>query len=1654
MCRSLFIIIAFVFIYSGFSRSEYNGSQAYNSSNNTMLSVNIATGSVSFSYPLVQTTGVHAPFTINLTYRYNAGGKFGLPMGWQFDLDFVHENTAHIGGQQWLIDPLWHDEQLYASGLKYYNQHGNSFHDAGVEKPIPGEEAQVYRYKSLHKDGSIKYFSGLGLLMMIKDRFGNKVVMEYELPVKKIEDARLVAVTDNYGNRYTVHYEPGAMIIHYPDKSQQRIFFNSQGVVAIFNQLGQEFTFNYERFSSYNLLKTLSTPSGLLTKLSYHTIPYKSDFGNGVLPVVSNYKQIDVATSKVHREINYVHSAGYNYTGYPLYSLSISGDGLMESNDANYRYSVEVAQINEESGEPKINHKVYEFNFLHLPVEVRILKEESNFLRVRYEYAISPFKCSRSTNYDKPANIEYSIWHTAENSYIPSNRTERSYDLFGNKTMESYFIYHRDKQYWRPIRSVNHNYFTDHYSLLAETVRKDLVSGKGIKKIFELSPSKKNHSKKTIFGLENNQLNLWRPWKQANYLYDELGRNVSTELTWAAKGMPGLQKTVKKKRYVFDKNVGMLTTHYENSSGHVHQVLVDTRNNRVVTEISPLGQRTEFRYDELGQVVEHTDPDGNIYKVEHFSFIQDGLNAKVTKSPLGFTKRQQQDASGRTTIKEELFDGKYQVVEELTYNVFGKVAAHKNRFGFVNTYEYDDQLRLIKQQDPWQNKMRVVYDDDNSSQETYFNGRMFRKIKKIPWLLEHQSTHYPLTDQGSATRTVTQESVKKNGFGQVVLEQSVLLNSQSGAKCNAVTQYSEYDTGNNQTKLTIHGFDGVSLTKNVIYDLFNNVYTHSKTQNDNGEISNHLGYLSIYNADNRLQRTETPKSEGVKPLITHYYYDKNGREIERKLPDGNTIRSEYNGRGLVTSISTKRRGKEYHSFHQYDADGQLTQVYDSDGRQQSYQYDERGLLTRRIYPDRRLQKYEYDLTGRRIRQESAGKRVLSYRYDDKDRGKLSAITSGQHQVLFTYGKDDNGVKGRLLGVTRDMPGAGKTNESHTYDGFGRLARTHVTNVENKPVFVKDYRYYPRGQIKKMVNQSWTEDKRHITDKSTYKYDGLQRLIKEKQQLTVDSSTAPKLTQNQEISYQYDGNNNLIKEQKNTDRPQTTQYFYNAIDQLVAMKKGASNKKLLLSHDANGHIATDHRGNKYQYDGFGLLETVRDANDKLLVEFYYLPDGMLGRVHNEKSHQDFYYDSNFRVQSYSKDQKWHDFIAYGNQYLGTLSGNSAEQLFLANQSTGARLGVDEKGKMSSTVFLYEGYGQSKLVGDAASQTSTDFLWNQEFMEKESGLVYLRHRFYHPELKRFISRDDLHVDNRYVYARSNPINFIDPMGTNALRMTRYIGGGTMIIFSLLGGFLALSSAGASLPLSATLASGLGVVAGALGALSGAVMIGSQALQDSGYKEVVKLLDYVNIGLFALSFIGFFVALPVTFSNKVAVQAAQLSGSGSLVEEGEQGVSIEMSSLLPNVVFGEEVSAPGCGVGTSTNFLGELQNDLESSLEQSMSESSIEYVTSDSETLTREAEKARIYKLAIRNKKEIVVPTSIRRSAASTYTGRQVRFFDPLSAAEPPSSGSSAKVIGTGATAESYAVPVVDNPSNFTWQQRFPDRTLLPNKMNRPEVVSIWL
>jgi RHS repeat-associated protein len=91
-------------------------------------------------------------------------------------------------------------------------------------------------------------------------------------------------------------------------------------------------------------------------------------------------------------------------------------------------------------------------------------------------------------------------------------------------------------------------------------------------------------------------------------------------------------------------------------------------------------------------------------------------------------------------------------------------------------------------------------------------------------------------------------------------------------------------------------------------------------------------------------------------------------------------------------------------------------------------------------------------------------------------------------------------------------------------------------------------------------------------------------------------------------------------------------------------------------------------------------------------------------------------------------------------------------------------VDNAGIVQA-LYEYDPHGRrSRTAGDIDS----DFGFTGHFHHAESALTLTRFRPYDPDIGRWLSRDPLERAERqedvnlFVYARNNPINFIDPLG----------------------------------------------------------------------------------------------------------------------------------------------------------------------------------------------------------------------------------------------------------------------------------------------------
>jgi RHS repeat-associated protein len=94
-------------------------------------------------------------------------------------------------------------------------------------------------------------------------------------------------------------------------------------------------------------------------------------------------------------------------------------------------------------------------------------------------------------------------------------------------------------------------------------------------------------------------------------------------------------------------------------------------------------------------------------------------------------------------------------------------------------------------------------------------------------------------------------------------------------------------------------------------------------------------------------------------------------------------------------------------------------------------------------------------------------------------------------------------------------------------------------------------------------------------------------------------------------------------------------------------------------------------------------------------------------------------------------------------------------------------TDATGK-ASAAFIYTAYGQ---VAAKTGTATTPLGYAGQYTDADTGLQYLRARFYDPATAQFLTRDPIEdlTGQPYVYAFDNPLYYGDPTGLTAIAAT---------------------------------------------------------------------------------------------------------------------------------------------------------------------------------------------------------------------------------------------------------------------------------------------
>ncbi|KAA8563548.1 putative deoxyribonuclease RhsC [Pseudomonas extremaustralis] len=738
------------------------------------------------------------------------------------------------------------------------------------------------------------------------------------------------------------------------------------------------------------------------------------------------------------------------------------------------------------------------------------------------------------------------------------------------------------------------------------------------------------------------------------------------------------------------------------------------------------GSQEVYVHDQRARLVQRIDPDG----AQHFKSYDEKGRLTVEQDPLGAVTAYQYDEAGRLVA---LFPGDDEPTSYEHDNGFVRVV---RRGQALWKYERNDQGDITRKTDPDGHVTDYSYDQ-------------YGQLVGV-WYPDHSCQRLVWNERGQLLeQTLPNGAVRRYRYDD--LGRQVAREDEHGA----LTQY-QWDSVGRLVRVVLPG----GACREYSY----NPYGKITAERDE------LGRVTRYEyADGLHLISRRINADGTQ---VHYRYD-NARllltEIENEV--GETYRLDYHPNGLIQQ-EVGFDGQR--TAYAYDLNGNLQEKteHGDDGSQlvTRYERDHAGRLVRKTLPDGNLVEYTYDRQGNLLSVDD-GHWALAYEYDPQNRltaehqgwgtlrygydacGQLQNLRlPDNNRVVFNHSKGGHLATVELNGalLTSHLFKAGQEHQrqqgqllSHYhYDEQHRL-HAHTVAQQDIPLYQRHYDYDKSGNLTRLVDSRKGEHHYH--------YDPLARLTR------ADHSQAPherfahdpagnllmqdrpgpdivagnRLMIQGDRHYDYDAFGNLIRERRGKDHQLVTEYCYDCQHRLIGLTQ------------PNGQTAS------YRYDPFG--RRISKTVDGITTEFFWQGDKLVAEHHAEKHRSYLYEPDSFRplvlLEGFGpKDTKPYH---YQLDHLGTpqeLTNPEGEIVWSAH---------------------YRAYGEITRLDIGTVDNPLRF--QGQYFDQESGLHYNRHRYYNPDIGRYLTPDPVKLAggiNGYQYV-PNPTGWVDPIGLSCAR-----------------------------------------------------------------------------------------------------------------------------------------------------------------------------------------------------------------------------------------------------------------------------------------------
>lgn len=830
--------------------------------------------------------------------------------------------------------------------------------------------------------------------------------------------------------------------------------------------------------------------------------------------------------------------------------------------------------------------------------------------------------------------------------------------------------------------------------------------------------------------------------------------------------------------------------------GYIKSYVYNYNNDRI-SSTDENGYVTLFNYDTLGNTTSVTTPDGNTTTIDYYIYSKPKRITTPVGDSINFTYSP--DISNFNSFKISEFGRENNVY----FNEFGQVTSFTdnnpiaiidsfNTFGDLTQFadavgeryhniEYDGVGRPIRFIDGLEHQTEFRYSaSDKLTAIIDHNG------DSISYAYDQNDNLVSVTDKKGFSTTYKYD--KKNRLDSIV-------------NCNLIAKTLEYDVRDNiiitkdeENRTIGYDYDPRNLLSTITNSLGSTTISYEPARHlstvtipSGGEytIEYDLLYNKIAIVDPEMNRTE-------------YAYNDLNEITEIKDALGNTTTYQYFRTGEIQNIID---AMDNITSYTYDAWGRLSSITDANSHTQTFdEYDEYNLLTKKTDASGKIYNYEYDKAGNLI-SESTYWGTVTRSYDPLNR--LSIMHVGDDTYQYEY--DPNGNITQIISLT-GIENYTFTNLNqiaiHT-DVYGNSTSNIYDNVGNR-IYIQysgglgiHYNYNDANLLSSVVD--WNNDTTsysynsdgQVTDmvypngiSCNYSYDGAGRMVEKF--ISLDSS----------IYFHsilaLDPVGNIISEERTGPIPShisgykpriyhsppfpEASYYNDTISYTYS-----NNNKLLTAEDfswsesaMSEYESWPGTSNYYRYREDGLLIDYRKSMDILLeADTKYTYDGFRNRIKTTfgADQKRFVIDNNSGLAQVLEE---HDETGdvkfqyiYGLGLIGRIDSAGQILYYLSDASHNIFALSNDSAQITDT-YIYDPFG-TVFEHDGPTFQPYTFLGEFGVQQEDSLFYYVRERFYHSGMGRFLTPDPYPVDlmnpqtlNEYVYGFNNPIVNFDPTG----------------------------------------------------------------------------------------------------------------------------------------------------------------------------------------------------------------------------------------------------------------------------------------------------